>query len=152
MRALVQRVSEASVTIDKGEKRAIGPGLLILLGVKEGDTDALCEKLAEKCAHLRIFPDEAGKMNRSAVDLGCEALVISQFTLFADTKKGKRPSFTAAAAPELGEACYEEFLRQMEKQGLAAVKSGEFGAHMDVALVNDGPVTILLDTDEWAGK
>lgn len=152
MRALVQRVSSAGVVINGGEERKIGPGLLVLLGVKEGDTPALCQKLADKCAGLRIFSDDEGKMNRSAAELGYEALVISQFTLYADTKKGKRPSFTAAARPELGEECYGEFVRQMAGQGLKSVKTGEFGAHMDVSLVNDGPVTILLDTEEWSAK
>lgn len=152
MRALVQRVSSAGVVINGGEERKIGPGLLVLLGVKEGDTPALCPKLADKCANLRIFADDEGKMNRSAAELGYEALVISQFTLYADTKKGKRPSFTAAARPELGEECYEAFLREMAGQGLKSIQTGEFGAHMDVSLVNDGPVTILLDTDEWTAK
>ncbi len=150
MRALVQRASTAGVRVDGGPELAIGPGLVVLLGVKEGDSIALCEKLAHKCANLRIFADDEGKMNRSAVELSYEALVVSQFTLFADTKKGKRPSFTAAAPPELGRACYEEFVRQMRGQGLKDVQTGEFGADMQVRLVNDGPVTILLDTDEWA--
>lgn len=152
MRALVQRVSHAGVVIDGSEKRQIGPGLLVFLGVREGDDAALCKKLAEKCAGLRIFEDDEGKMNRSAVELGYEALVISQFTLFADTKKGKRPSFIAAAKEPLSTDCYEAFLRHMAAQGLKGVKSGEFGAHMEVELLNDGPVTILLDTDEWAAK
>lgn len=149
MRALVQRVSSAGVRVEGDEERTIGPGLMILLGVREGDTIDLCPKLADKCANLRIFADAEGKMNRSAVDEGYEALVVSQFTLFADTRKGKRPSFTGAARPELGEECYDEFVRLMGEQGLKSVQTGVFGASMAVSLVNDGPVTILLDTDEW---
>lgn len=152
MRALVQRVSGAAVQIEGGPVRRIGPGLLILLGVREGDDVSLCEKLATKCAGLRIFEDEEGKMNRSATELGYSALVVSQFTLYGDTKKGKRPSFTLAAKPPLSVDCYEEFVRQLMRQGLAEVQTGEFGAHMQVELVNDGPVTLLLDTEEWGGK
>lgn len=152
MRAVVQRVKRASVAIEGRETRAIGPGLLILLGVKEGDSPALCPKLAEKCAGLRIFEDEAGKMNRSAVENGYEALVVSNFTLYGDTKKGKRPSFTAAAGPPVSVNCYEEFLRCLRGQPLAGVECGEFGAEMQVELVNDGPVTLILDTEEWAAK
>ncbi len=151
MKALVQRVKHAAVTINGGERRAIGPGLLIFYGVRAGDDEKWCQKLAEKCANLRVFSDEAGKMNLCARELGYEALVISQFTLFADTKKGNRPSFIRAAAPEFGNACYEKFLASIRERGLKNVKCGEFGAHMDIELVNDGPVTIMFDTDEWAG-
>ncbi len=149
MRALVQRVKRASVVINGGEKREIGPGLLVFYGVRKGDDPDACRKLAEKCANLRIFEDDAGKMNVSAPELGYAALVISQFTLFADTKKGKRPSFIHAAEPQHGELCYQMFLNYMRQQGLCDVQCGVFGAHMDVELVNDGPVTIMLDTDEW---
>ncbi|MFV0352632.1 MAG: D-aminoacyl-tRNA deacylase [Oscillospiraceae bacterium] len=149
MRALIQRVTRASVQIEKEETRAIGPGLLILLGVKDTDTTDICAKLAEKCAGLRIFEDEEGKMNLSAQQLGYSALVVSNFTLYADTKKGKRPSFTAAAAPALGDECYKLFVQQLSAQGLKEVKTGEFGADMQIELVNDGPVTIMIDTDEW---
>lgn len=149
MRALIQRVTRASVQIEKEETRAIGSGLLILLGVKDTDTTDICTKLAEKCAGLRIFEDEEGKMNLSAQQLGYSALVVSNFTLYADTKKGKRPSFTAAAAPALGDECYKLFVQQLSAQCLKEVKTGEFGADMQIELVNDGPVTIMIDTDEW---
>ncbi len=152
MRAVVQRVKRASVVISGGDTRSIGPGLLILLGVKEGDSPALCPKMAEKCAGLRIFEDEEGKMNRSAVDNGYAALVVSNFTLYGDTKKGKRPSFIAAAKPPLSVDCYEGFVQALGRQGLADVACGEFGADMQVELVNDGPVTLVLDTEEWAAK
>ena len=149
MRAIIQRVTRASVTVNGGEPRAIGPGLVILLGVRETDEIDIVPKLADKCAHLRIFADEEGKLNRSAAELGYSALVVSNFTLYANTKKGKRPSFIAAAKPPLAVDAYELFLAELEKQGLKEVKHGEFGADMQVSLVNDGPVTILLDTDEW---
>ncbi|WP_418973340.1 D-aminoacyl-tRNA deacylase [Allofournierella sp.] len=149
MRVVLQRVAGASVTVNGGEARAIGPGLVLLVGIKDTDTLDLAPKLAEKCAHLRIFADEEGKLNRSAAELGYSALVVSNFTLYANTKKGKRPSFIAAAKPPLAVDAYELFLAELEKQGLKEVKHGEFGADMQVSLVNDGPVTILLDTDEW---
>lgn len=149
MRVVLQRVAGASVTVNGGEERAIGPGLVLLVGIKDTDTLDLAPKLAEKCAHLRIFADEEGKLNRSAAELGYSALVVSNFTLYANTKKGKRPSFIAAAKPPLAVDAYELFLAELEKQGLKEVKHGEFGADMQVSLVNDGPVTILLDTDEW---
>ncbi len=149
MRVVLQRAAGASVTVNGGEARAIGPGLVLLVGIKDTDTLDLAPKLAEKCAHLRIFADEEGKLNRSAVELGYSALVVSNFTLYANTKKGKRPSFIAAAKPPLAVDAYELFLAELEKQGLKEVKHGEFGADMQVSLVNDGPVTILLDTDEW---
>lgn len=149
MRVVLQRAAGASVTVNGGEARAIGPGLVLLVGIKDTDTLDLAPKLAEKCAHLRIFADEEGKLNRSAAELGYSALVVSNFTLYANTKKGKRPSFIAAAKPPLAVDAYELFLAELEKQGLKEVKHGEFGADMQVSLVNDGPVTILLDTDEW---
>ena len=149
MRAVIQRVSRASVVVDGGEPRAIGHGLVILLGVGEHDTLDLVPKLAEKCAHLRIFTDENGKLNLSAVQLGYSALVVSNFTLYGDARKGKRPSFTAAAKPPLSVEAYELFLAEMAKQGLADLQPGEVGADMQLTLTNDGPVTILLDTDQW---
>ena len=149
MRAVVQRVSRASVAVNSGAPRGIGPGIVVLLGVRDTDSVALCSKLAEKCANLRIFEDEEGKMNLSAAQLGYEALVVSNFTLYGDTRKGKRPSFITAAKPPLSVDCYEAFVRQMQQQGLAGVQMGEFGADMQVELVNDGPVTVILDTDEW---
>ena len=118
MRTVIQRVSSANVVVNGGEPRAIGPGLVILLGVGENDSPALVPKLAEKCAHLRIFSDEEGKLNRSAVELGYSALVISNFTLYSDTRKGKRPSFSHAAKGELAQGCYQLFLEEMGKQGL----------------------------------
>lgn len=149
MRAVIQRVREASVVVDGGAPRRIGPGLVILLGVRETDDPAIVPKLAEKCAHLRIFEDDAGKLNRSAVELGYEALVVSNFTLYGDTAKGKRPSFSHAAKAALAVPCYEHFLEEMNRQGLQAVQHGEFGADMQVCLCNDGPVTIIIDTDDW---
>lgn len=149
MRAVIQRVTGASVTVNGGPERAIGPGLVILLGVRDTDDPAIVPKLAEKCAHLRIFEDDAGKLNRSAVELEYEALVVSNFTLYGDTTKGKRPSFIHAAKADLAVPCYEQFLEEMGKQGLKAVQHGEFGADMQIRLLNDGPVTIVIDTDEW---
>ena len=142
-------MTEASVTVNGGPARSIGPGLVILLGVRETDDPAIIPKLAEKCAHLRIFEDEAGKLNRSAAELGYEALVVSNFTLYGDTSRGKRPSFTHAARADLAVPCYEQFLEEMGRQGLRSVQHGEFGADMQVRLCNDGPVTIVIDTDEW---
>lgn len=149
MRAVIQRVSRASVTVDGGAPRAIGPGLVILLGVKETDTLQIVPKLAEKCAGLRIFSDGEGKLNLSARELGLSALVVSNFTLYGSTKKGMRPSFIAAAKKPLSVDAYELFVQELGRQGLKEVQHGEFGADMQVSLVNDGPVTILIDTDEW---
>lgn len=149
MRAVIQRVKRASVSVNGGEPRAIGPGLMILLGVKDGDTLDIVPKLAEKCANLRIFEDEEGKLNRSAVELGYSALVVSNFTLYGSTKKGKRPSFIRAAKPPFATQAYDLFLELMNQQGLKEVKHGEFGADMQVDLINDGPVTIIIDTEEW---
>ncbi len=148
MRAVVMRVSSASVRIGGQVNGAIGQGLLILLGVAPQDTPALCDKLAEKALGLRIFCDENGKMNRSLADVGGQVLVVSQFTLFADCKKGKRPSFFGAAAPELANALYERFLDDCRARGFEP-RHGEFGADMQVDSCNDGPVTIPLDTDDW---
>lgn len=149
MRAVLQRVSRASVIVNGGEPREIGPGLVILLGVRDTDTLEVVPKLAEKCAHLRVFPDEAGKLNRSAVELGYEALVVSNFTLYGDSSRGKRPSFIHAAKQPLSVDGYELFLKELARQGLADIQHGEFGADMQVELVNDGPITLVLDTDEW---
>lgn len=148
MRAVVMRVKHASVTIDGRVNGAIGQGLLILLGIAPTDTPALCDKLAEKALGLRIFCDENGKMNRSLADVGGQVLVVSQFTLFADCKKGKRPSFFGAAAPKLADALYERFLDDCRARGFEP-RHGEFGADMQVESCNDGPVTIPLDTDDW---
>ncbi len=146
MRAVVQRVSSASVSIDGAVVGEIGPGLMVLLGVAEGDTPADGAWLAQKIAQLRIFADEADRMNRSVQDIAGGVLVVSQFTLFASTRKGTRPSFNAAAAPELANSLYEDFVRQLESLLGRPVPTGRFGAMMQVALVNDGPVTLLIDT------
>lgn len=150
MRALLQRVTKASVAVDGEIAGAAGDGLLILLGVMQGDTDAQAEKLAEKTALLRVFEDEAGKMNRSLLDIGGDALVISQFTLCADTRRGRRPSFTDSAAPQEAERLYRLYTQTLRGLGVARVETGVFAAHMEVSLVNHGPVTLLLDTDEWS--
>lgn len=147
MRAVVTRVQRACVTIDGSVNGRIGPGLLILLGVGPTDTAPHCKKLAEKALGLRIFCDENGKMNRSLADVGGSVLVVSQFTLYADCRKGKRPSFIGAAAPELAIPLYEHCLEECRIRGFAP-QHGEFGADMQVESVNDGPVTIWLDTDE----
>ena len=145
MRVVVQRVSEARVSIDDEVIGAIGPGLCILLGVGTKDTETAAEFLASKIINLRIFEDEQGKMNRSIRDLGGELLVVSQFTLYGDSRKGNRPSFTAAAAPEAAERLYEHFIQRLRQVGLK-VATGKFRAHMKIALVNDGPVTLLLES------
>lgn len=145
MRAVVTRVKSASVTIDGRVNGEIGQGLLVLLGVGPSDTEAQAVKLADKVCGLRIFEDENEKMNLNLATVGGELLVVSQFTLYADTKS-RRPSFTGAAKPDLAIPLYEEFLRQCEALGFPP-QHGEFGADMAVASVNDGPVTILLDTD-----
>jgi len=147
MRAVVQRVSSASVTIDGEIVGAIDQGFLILLGVTEGDTPELCDYLAEKCAGLRVFSDENGKMNLSLHDVGGSVLVVSQFTLYGDCRKGKRPSFVNAAGPDLAIPLYERFVADMMDHDLV-VQTGRFGADMKVSLLNDGPVTLILDTDE----
>jgi D-tyrosyl-tRNA(Tyr) deacylase len=146
MRAVVQRVSSASVSIEGAVVGEIGPGLLVLLGVAEGDTPADGAWLAQKIAQLRIFADDADRMNRSVQDIAGGVLVVSQFTLFASTRKGTRPSFNAAAAPELANSLYQDFVRQLESLLGRPVPTGRFGAMMQVALVNDGPVTLLIDT------
>ena len=147
MRAVLTRVNSASVTIDGKVNGAIGKGFLILLGIAPGDTPAHCKKLAEKALGLRIFCDEQGKMNLSLSQVGGQVLVVSQFTLYADCRKGKRPSFTGAAGPVLAIPLYEQFLQECRNRGFEP-RHGEFGADMKVASENDGPVTILLDTDE----
>ena len=146
MRLVLQRVSEASVSIDQKIKSAIGPGLLLLVGIESDDNQEDVEWLCKKIVQLRIFNDAEGKMNLSVQDIGGEVLVISQFTLHAQCKKGNRPSFIKAARPEQSIPLYEAFIAEMEKQLGKAVGSGIFGADMKVALINDGPVTILFDT------
>lgn len=150
MRVLLQRVQRALVSVDAAVVGAIGPGLLLFVGVGEGDTEEQSTYLASKVVHLRIFPDESGRMNRSLLDAGGEALVVSQFTLFADARKGRRPSFVQAAGPDLAVPLLEHFVGQLEDFGVT-VEQGEFGAMMAVELVNDGPVTIWLDSAELTG-
>lgn len=149
MRVVIQRVSEASVKIDGKVKAKIGRGFVILLGVETEDTVDDIQKLTYKINRLRVFGDEEGKMNLSITDIMGQIMVISQFTLFASTKKGSRPSFTQAAKPEFARMLYEMFILQLEKELSTKVATGEFGADMKVSLVNDGPVTILIDTKVW---
>ena len=146
MRALLQRVSQARVTVDGSVVGEIGPGLLILLGVAKPDTAANAEFLVDKILNLRIFPDAAGKMNLSLLDTSGELLVVSQFTLYGDCRKGRRPGFDAAAPAEQARTLYESFVALARRSGLH-VKTGVFQAHMEVALVNDGPVTLMLETE-----
>jgi D-aminoacyl-tRNA deacylase len=147
MRAVIQRVSHAKVTVDGKVAGEIGAGLMILLGVGRGDTPAVAASLAEKAANLRIFEDQNKKMNRSLLDINGSALVVSQFTLFGDVRGGRRPSFITAAPPEQAKALYEEFCESLRKLGIP-VTTGVFQAMMSVELVNEGPVTILLDSDK----
>lgn len=147
MRAVVQRVRDASVTVDKTVTGGIGLGLLVYLGVCDSDTDETCSKMASKIARMRIFEDENGKMNLSVSDVGGKVLVVSQFTLYASMKKGNRPSFDEAGKPDLAERLYEVFMQNLRELGLE-VEHGQFGAHMHVCYENDGPVTILMDSDQ----
>ena len=146
MRAVVTRVSAASVTVEGRTVGQIGRGYLVLLGIKTGDGEAQAEKLAEKITGLRVFEDETGKMNRSLSDVGGSLLVVSQFTLYGNVKHGRRPEFLQAAKPGEAIPLYEFFLRRCRERGFP-VETGEFGAEMQVASVNDGPVTLILDTD-----
>lgn len=145
MRAVVQRVSEASVVIDGQTVGEIRRGLVVLLGVAAGDTTKDAVYMADKTAGLRIFEDEQGKMNRSVTDISGSVLVISQFTLLGDCRKGRRPGFSAAAEPELADSLYQEYVRALQESGIK-VATGRFRAEMQVGLVNDGPVTMLLDS------
>ena len=147
MRAVVQRVKSASVTVDSELVSEIGAGVLIFLGVAHNDTATELEYIANKVANLRIFEDEDGKMNRSLLETGGAALVVSQFTLYGDCRKGRRPSFINAARPEVANTLYEQFITRLKQQGIAT-QGGTFQAMMDVQLINDGPVTILLDSDK----
>mgnify|MGYP005837574811 FL=1 len=144
MRALLQRVQHGSVKVNGQTVAEIGPGLVILLGIGHGDSEEQARYLAEKIAHLRIFEDEQGKLNRSILEIGGEALVVSQFTLYADTRKGRRPSFVEAALPEVASPLVLRFAELLNELGVPT-KSGEFGAHMLVEIINDGPVTIWLE-------
>lgn len=144
MRALVQRVSRARVTVDGDEVGAIGAGLCALVGVTHADTGVEAERLADKLWHLRVFPDGAGAMNLSVAETGGEVLVVSQFTLYGDTRKGRRPSWVEAAPPEVAQPLVDGVVRRLRQQG-ATVATGRFGAHMVLSLDNDGPVTLLLE-------
>jgi len=146
MRAVVQRVTRAKVTVDERVTGEIGPGLLVLLGAGAGDTDADLSYVVDKLVNLRIFADEAGKMNRSVLDIQGGVLVVSQFTLYGDARAGRRPSFIDALEPAAAKALYEQSLAAIRAKGVVRVEAGEFAADMAVDLVNDGPVTILLDS------
>lgn len=147
MRAVVQRVSRSEVTVDGRRTGKINKGLLVLLGVTHGDTSKDVDYIVDKTINLRIFEDENDKMNLSLKDIGGEMLAVSQFTLYGDCRKGRRPSFTNAAAPEEADKLYQEFVKKVSEQGINT-ETGEFGAHMMVDLVNDGPVTILLESNK----
>ena len=151
MRAVLTRVKSASVTIDNEVVGSIGKGFLILLGVGPEDTAADCRYLAEKALGLRIFEDENGKMNLDLAEVGGQVLVVSQFTLYGNCRKGRRPSFTEAANPQLGNELYEQFLKDCADLGYPP-QHGHFGADMQVASVNDGPVTLILDTEQLLGE
>lgn len=146
MRVVLQRVSRASVRADSEVIGAIGGGLLLLVGVVEGDTEDEARRLARKCAEMRVFSDAEGRFNLSLIDTGGEALVVSQFTLLADVRRGRRPSFASAAAPEVAEPIVTAFAEAMRDAGVS-VETGRFGARMKVELVNEGPVTIIVDSD-----
>ncbi|UCD95286.1 MAG: D-tyrosyl-tRNA(Tyr) deacylase [Candidatus Zixiibacteriota bacterium] len=147
MRLLIQRVNAASVTVDGETVGRIGRGFLVLAGFKKGDEEAAIARLAQKCLNLRVFEDDEGKMNRSLIDLGGELLVVSQFTLYADCRKGRRPGFDRTMPPDEAERFYNLLLNELRKSGLD-VREGIFGARMTIDLTNDGPVTILLDDEE----
>lgn len=147
MKAVIQLVSKAAVTVEGEEKREIGPGYVILLGVAEGDTEETMKKMVKKIIDLRLFQDENGKTNLSVEDVKGDFLVVSQFTLLADCRKGRRPSFVKAGNPAEAKKIYEAFIEECKKR-IDTVKHGEFGAYMQVELVNDGPFTIVLDSDE----
>ena len=149
MRAILQRVTRGQVVVGGRVVGRVGCGYVVLLGVGPRDDEAAARKLAEKVAHLRVFNDEVGKFNRSLLDVGGGALVVSQFTLYADARKGRRPSFTDAAPPELARPLWLHFAECLRGLGVADVQLGEFGASMQVEIHNDGPVTIWLDTDDW---
>jgi D-tyrosyl-tRNA(Tyr) deacylase len=147
MRLVIQRVSQASVSVDGETVGEIGQGLLVLIGARSTDNEATVQRLATKTAELRIFPDDDGRFNRSLVDIDGEALVVSQFTLYGDTRKGRRPSFNDAAPPEIAEPVVSAYVWALAAHGVR-VAQGRFGAHMQVSLVNDGPVTITIDSEE----
>ncbi len=147
MRAVIQRVSSASVLVGTEITGKIGAGLLVFLGIHQNDGDREIKWMADKTSNLRIFEDEAGKMNYSLIDTGGAMLIVSQFTLYGDCRKGRRPGYSAAAPPEHADALYQQFIKQVTASGIKTA-SGKFQAHMDVSLVNDGPVTLLLDSSK----
>ncbi len=151
MRIVLQRVARASVSVNGEQVAQIGRGLLLLVGITHDDGDEDARYLAEKCVNLRIFEDEEGKMNISGIEIGAEILAVSQFTLYADSRKGRRPSFVRAAPPEKSEPLFYRFVEYLRKMGLRT-ETGRFGEHMLVELVNDGPVTIILDSQELLKK
>jgi D-tyrosyl-tRNA(Tyr) deacylase len=146
VRAVVQRVQEASVTVEGTVVGAITHGLLVFLGVGSGDTSADARYLAKKIARLRIFPDDQGKMNLDVQEVGGQILAVSQFTLYGDCRRGRRPSFSGAAAPDVAETLYQEFVAELQAEGIT-VATGVFQAHMDVSLINDGPVTLIVSSE-----
>lgn len=145
MKAVVQRVKQASVTIDGEVVGEIGQGLLVLLGIAAGDDENTIKWFANKLANLRVFEDEARKMNKSLIDVSGEMLVVSNFTIYGDAQKGFRPSFTSAAAPNISEAIYDRFIEYLRENYEVNIQTGQFGAMMDVALINDGPVTLIIE-------
>ncbi len=149
MKAVFQRVTEASVTVDGVTIASIDEGVLLLVGVCDGDTEQEAALLAKKVAELRVFCDENDKMNLSVLDRGGSVLAVSQFTLCANTARGRRPDFMAAARPEVAQPLFDRFTEELHRMGVTDVQTGQFGADMKVRLLNDGPVTILLDTDTW---
>ena len=150
MRVVIQRVKSASITIEGKAKESMGSGIVVLFAASKDDiNDDSVSKLASKTAFLRIFSDSQGKMNLSPLDLGLSVMVVSQFTLFADTKKGNRPSFVAAAEPNIARMIYDSYVLELRNYPFAEFLTGEFGAHMEIELINDGPVTIIIDTKEW---
>ena len=152
MKAVIQRVKSSSVKVDGEIVGSVGHGYLVLLGVMDGDTKAHAEMMAKKTAALRIFCDADDKMNKSRLDIDGEILVVSQFTLCADVKKGNRPSFTPSAAPDVANELYEYYMECLKNNGVRKIEHGIFAAEMEVSIVNDGPVTILYDTDIWNVK
>ena len=148
MKAVIQRVERCSVTVDEEIVGSIGSGFLILLGVEDGDTESEADKLSKKISTLRVFTDENDKMNLSLSDINGEVLVVSNFTLCADCRKGRRPNFINAARPESAEKLYEFFCTRMKENGITKVERGVFGADMKVSLINDGPVTLIIDSDD----
>ena len=149
MKAVIQRVNKSSVSVDGEVKGSVGKGFNVLLGVMNGDAESQAELLAAKISKLRVFEDEAGKMNKCVTDIGGEILVVSQFTLCADIKKGNRPSFTDSAPPDEANRLYEYFCSKLLENGVSKVETGVFAADMKVEIENDGPVTIVMDTDIW---